>query len=131
MDSAPADVVQKLRDDTTRDEATAQLNAYFTANVKGKPAQFRVMIDDTRPALAKPTEYLVNITDHPPTPLWEGANLSAWVWVRFSEADPSAPAKLVPRATPTISGVIIRCLVGRGGRFHLDVDLAQSKVEGP
>ena len=131
MDSAPADAVQKLRDDATRDEAADQLDAYFAANVKGKPAQFRVTIDETRPDLAKPTEYLVHITDLPPTPLWNGTNLAAWLWVKFSEADPSAPAKLASRSTPTISGVITRCLVGRGGRFHLNVDLSQSKVEGP
>jgi hypothetical protein len=129
--SAPAAAVDKLKDEATRQAGAAELNDYFSNNVKGRPARFRIKIDETRPEVSTPTAYLVHVSDVPAT-TWDGsAKLTAWLWVRFSEEPEGVLEKLSKGSESIVSGVISRCLIGKGGKVHLDVDFVQSKIETP
>jgi hypothetical protein len=129
VNSAPADTLKKLENEATYADGVSELDAYFTNNVKGKPARFHVGIDETRPGESKPNRFLIHVTDRPVTS-WNGIPLTSWMWIRFTEEAPVIGDKLNKGSDLIISGVITRCLVGKGGRFHLDVDFGQSKLEG-
>lgn len=130
VNSAPVEILKKLQDETTYAEGVTELNAYLVSNVKGKPARFSVTIDETRPAESKPNRFLIHVADRPTTS-WNGIPLTSWMWIKFTEEAPVIEDKLNKGSTPVISGTITRCLVGKGGRFHLDVDFGQSKIETP
>ncbi|WP_131990113.1 carbohydrate-binding protein CenC [Chthoniobacter flavus] len=128
MNSAPAEALEKVKDEATRQEGAAELADYFSKNVKGKPARFRVKIDEARPEISKPKEFLVHVSDIPAT-TWNGARIAVWMWVRFTEENPTAAEKLSVGSERTISGVITRCLIAKGGRPRIDIDVGQAKVE--
>jgi hypothetical protein len=130
IQSAPADALQKVQNDATKDDGVKELNEYFASKVKGQPAQFHVLIDMTRPKESKPKEFLFHVADQPAT-MWNDIPLTAWVWARFTSEAEAQPDKLGVGSEPTLSGVITRCQVGKGGRLHLDVDIGKTKVESP
>ncbi|MDR3404198.1 MAG: carbohydrate-binding protein CenC [Chthoniobacter sp.] len=130
LNSAPPEILQKIQNEATAAKGKAELDKYFSANIKGKPARLQVHIDQNRLELREKQRFLVHVTDHPAT-AWNGRKLDAWMWIKFSEESVPADEKIGVGTEPTLSGLIVRCQVAKGGQFHLDVDLGQTKLEGP
>jgi len=130
LSSAPPEILQKIQNEATAAEGKAELDKYFSANIKGKPARLQVHIDQNRLELREKQRFLIHVTDHPAT-TWNARKLDAWMWIKFPEESVPADERIGAGTEPTLSGVIVRCQVAKGGQFHLDVDLGQTKLEGP
>jgi hypothetical protein len=127
--STPADILRKLQNDATVDTGANEIDEYFARSVKGQPARLRLNIDNAKTRPSGENKFLLHVLDHRAT-TWNGARISAWLWVKFPEASMPPDKKLAKGSEVTFSGVISRCEIGKAGGLHLNVDLEQSKLEG-
>lgn len=130
LNGIPAEALQKLKDSATTEAGIAEINDYFTKNVKHKTGWFRIKVDFEEPITAQKNKFRIRAKDRPVSGPG-GSELNGRIWAYFPGDNVPAEGKAPVGSDVTVSGEIGRCDVNNKGKLQINIDLEQSKLEGP
>jgi hypothetical protein len=128
VQAVPEGLLKKLEDSATEEGAVSEINAFLAANVKGKPALFRIKVEKSD-ATGGANKVRFKSPDRPLKNA--GAPISEGLWAYFPEATAPDPAALAAGVEVTVSGTIGRCDLTTKGGLRLNVDLQKSQLKAP